>query len=82
MQIYANYFKIMLIYAYNPSKRLLKKKHPSLKKIVFSLLIYIFWGRGLKGRAGCRLRRTNKQKDSRTYANGIGEQTDGQIVAS
>jgi len=25
-----------------------------LNKIIFSLLIYIFYGRGLKGRAGCR----------------------------
>jgi len=43
MQIYANKFKIMLIYKINFSLFTL-----------FSLLIYIFGGRGLKGRAGCR----------------------------
>jgi len=33
-------------------------------KIIFSLLIYIFYGRGLKGRAGCR--QTEVQTDKQT----------------
>jgi len=39
-------------------------------KINFSLLNYIFWGRGLKGCAGCRQTevQTNKQTISASYA--------------
>jgi len=42
---------------------LIYKIHFSLLTL-FSLLIYIFCGRGLKGRAGCRLPKTVAQTDS------------------
>ena len=49
-------------------------KHLSVNKFMISLLINIFYGRGLKGHAGCR--QADTQMNSRTFANGIGEQRD------
>jgi len=48
-------------------------------KIMFALLIFIFYGRGLKGGAGCRQTevQTNKQTDEvSVLRQWIGEQTD------
>jgi len=47
---------------------------------LFSLFIYIFCGRGLKGRAGCRQTevQTDRQTKFQTYAKKIGEQTEVQ----
>jgi len=48
-------------------------------KINFSLLIYIFCGRGLKGRAGCR--QTEVQTDFLSVPRQkIGEQTDVLVI--
>ena len=56
-----------------PSKHC-EKKHPSLKKTMFSLLTDIFCGRGLKGRAECRQteRQTDKQTNKLYTARGQG----------